>query len=86
MHEKTLTYGDKYLSKYLFGYRKNHSTEHCLAIMLEIWKKALDSRHSAGAVLTALTKAFDCLNRELLIAKLEAYGLKKSPVNLFLTI
>ena len=42
--------------------------------MIELWRKALDNKHDAGAVLTDLSKAFDCLNHNLLIAKLEAYG------------
>ena len=42
--------------------------------MLERWEKALDNGKIAGALLTNLSKAFDCLNHELLIAKLEAYG------------
>ena len=45
--------------------------------MLETWKRALDSKHCAGAILTDLSKAFDCLNHELLIAKLDAYGFGK---------
>ena len=42
--------------------------------MLERWKEGLDSGKVAGALLTDLSKAFDCLHHELLIAKLQAYG------------
>ena len=42
--------------------------------MLENWKKALDCNKKVGAVITDLSKAFDCLNHDLLIAKFEAYG------------
>ena len=34
-----------------------------------------------GAVLTDLSKAFDCLNHELLMAKLEAYGFENEALN-----
>ena len=74
MYDQILLYIDKYLSPYLFGYRKGYSTEQCLVAMIEVWKKALDSKGRAGAILTDLSKAFDCLNHDLLIAKLEAYG------------
>ena len=64
---------DNILSKYQCGFRKGHSTQHCLLLMLEIWKKALDSKEAFGALLTDhLSIAFDCLNHELFIAKLHA--------------
>ena len=49
--------------------------------MLEEWKKALDDKFSAGSILTDLSKAFDCLNHNLLIAKLEAYGFENNALN-----
>ena len=78
MYDQVLSYINKFLSPYLFGYRKGHSTEQCLFIMTEIWRKALDNKSVAGAVLTDLSKAFDCLSHDLLIAKLQAYGLGKT--------
>ena len=41
-------------------------------------KIGLDNKKFAGAILMDLSKAFDCLNHELLIAKLDAYGLGRS--------
>ena len=34
-----LAYIDTFLSPYLFGYRQGYSTEQCLIVMLEKWKK-----------------------------------------------
>ena len=44
MYNQILTYIGKFLSPYLFGFRKGHSTEQCLIIMLEAWKKAIDEK------------------------------------------
>ena len=43
--------------------------------MTETWRKCLDENKIVGATLMDLSKAFDCLNHDLLVAKLEAYGL-----------
>ena len=78
MNEQISVYMEKYLSPYLFGYRKGYGTQYCLLAMIEMWRKALDESKVAGAILTDLSKAFDCLSHELLIAKLAAYGFDKS--------
>ena len=61
------------LLKQLTGFSKNHSTQHCLSCMLEIWKKVLDKGGYIRAMFMDLSKAFDTLNHDLLIAKLGAY-------------
>ena len=78
MCEQMLSYVKTFLSPYLFGYRKGYGTQHCLLLMIEMWRKALDEKKVAGAILTDLSKAFDCLSHDLLIAKLAAYGFEKS--------
>ena len=50
--------------------------------MIEKWKKSLDNKGAAGALLTDLSKVFDCLYHRLLIAKLDAYGLDYPSLNL----
>ena len=46
MYNQIYGYIDKYLSPYLFGFRKGHSTEPYLSNMLEQWKKALDQKNT----------------------------------------
>ena len=63
---------NKYLSQNLCGYRKGFSTQTALTMFLEKWKKILDDHWYAGAVRIDLSKTFDTINHELLIAKLHA--------------
>ena len=53
--------------------------------MLEKWNLSKDKGDSFGALLTELSKAFDCLSHELLIAKLATYGFSRSTLKLMYT-
>ena len=59
------------------AYRENYNTQHVLTQLLEEWRLYLDNNYFVGAVMTGLSKAFDCIPHVLLIAKLEAYGFDK---------
>ena len=74
MYDQMYEYFNKILSKQQCGFRQGFSTQHCLLAMTEKWRKYLDKDGVNGALLTDLSKAFDCLLLDLLIAKLAAYG------------
>ena len=73
---------DKFLSKYQCGFKKGYNAQHCLLAMIEKWKKAVDNGKVFGALLTDLSKAFDCLPHDLIIAKLNSYGFNLAALNL----
>ena len=65
---------DNIFSKYQCGFRKGYSAQHWLLVMIEKWKKVLGNGGAFRALLTDLSKAFDYIPHDLIIAKLEAYG------------
>ena len=75
-------YVETFLSPYLCGYRKGYSVQHALIMLLERWRISLDKNGFGGAILMDLSKAFDTLNHNLLIAKLHAYGFSKEALKL----
>ena len=61
-------------SKYQCGFRQGYNAQYCLLVMGEKWKEALGKGGFSCALLTDLSKAFDSIKHDLLIAKLTAYG------------
>ena len=51
MQKQISSHIEKYLSPYLCGYRRGYNTQHALTAMIEKWKRTLDNRGYAGAVL-----------------------------------
>ena len=65
---------ENYFSPMVSAYRKNYSTQYVMTCLAEEWRQHLDENFILGAVLTDLSKAFDYILHDLLIAKLAAYG------------
>ena len=68
--------------KYHCGFGRGENAQHCLITLIEKWKKSVDNGGAFGAFFTDLSKPYDCLSHELLIAKLDAYGFDKNPLKL----
>ena len=66
---------DKIFSKFYYGFRKGFGTQHCLLLMIDKLKKAVNNNKALREILTDLSKAFDCICNDRLVAKIHVYGL-----------
>ena len=69
------------ISNYVTGFRKPYGTQHALVIVLERWKQAIDKGEYISLMYIDLSKAFDTINRDLLLAKLRVYIFSTSASN-----
>ena len=82
MQNQMFSYVEQYLSPFLCGYRKGFSTQYALVELIEKWKKIVDNQGYSGAILMDLSKAFDTINHDLLLAKLHGYGFDKQSLRI----
>ena len=61
-----------------FGFRKDFSTNHVILNLPEIIQKALDDGKIACGVVINLEKAFDTVSRDILLEKLDHYGIREA--------
>ena len=72
---------ETFLSGFAAAYRERYSCNHVLMRLIENWKRPLDENLQIGTVLMDLSKAFDCIPHDLLIATFYAYGLSEETTN-----
>ena len=73
----------KLLNLYQCGFRRNHSTELAAIAFLDYIRCGMDLGLLTGAVFIDLRKAFDSVDHEILISKLESYGLRDIELDWF---
>ena len=83
IHNSLIPFVDNFLSVFISAYRQTYSSNHVLIRLIENWKQSLDKNKFVGAVLMDLSKAFDCILHESLIAKMHAYGFDLNSLTFF---
>ena len=83
LFDQLTKFSDTFLSPRLSGFRKGDGTQYAHVNFHQKWKKSLDEPEAiVGTLLMDLTKAYDCVKHELIIAKLAAYGLNEGSLRL----
>ena len=78
MHIRLIQFleGKQILHYRQFGLRKDFSTNHAILTLLERIQKALDDGQFACGIFIDLEKAFDTVSHDILLEKLNYYGIR----------
>lgn len=83
--EQLLNHISKYniLVEYQSGFRQEHNTESVLQYIIDEWKNNIDMDESTVVVFLDLKRAFETVDRDRLIKKLENYGIADTVLKWF---
>ena len=78
MHKRLYSFleGNELIYNSQYGFRPNHSCENAVSELLSVILKGYEQQKSTVAVFLDLSKAFDTLSHEILLQKLDRYGIR----------
>ena len=78
MYNRLLNFLEKHqvLFSGQFGFRANHSTSHAILLITDKIQKAIENKLYSCGIFLDLCKAFDTVNHNILLKKLENYGIR----------
>ena len=85
VYKQLISFIEKYdiLCQYQFGFRKGRSTEQAIAEITDNLKSAIDNNLCTCGVFLDFAKAFDTVNHNILLQKMETYGIRGLPLQWF---
>ncbi|XP_065645367.1 uncharacterized protein LOC136075859 [Hydra vulgaris] len=84
LYEQILIFIEPRFDKLLCGFRRCYNTQHALFSLHNKWHDCFNNGGVVGSILLDLTKAYDYIPHDLLIAKLDADDFSKESLNLLL--
>jgi len=63
------------ISKAQYGFRRGFTTENAVYKLINELLNALNNKQIVGGIFCDITKAFDCVDHEILISKIEKCGI-----------
>ena len=73
MYEQLNAYFETILSEVQCDFRKGCNVQYCLIVLIKKYCKFLNKVGFSCILMTDLSKAFECIDHELLIAKMHGY-------------
>ena len=85
MHKRLFQYLNKFnmLYKHQFGFQKGKTAEHVILDLHTKIIKSIEKHEKACSIFLDFAEAFDTVNHDVLLTKLEYYGVRDMPLKLF---